>query len=106
MGLLTDISSSFGISEATGGIMITAYAWAVTILSLPLMMAASRIELKRLLIAVLAVFATGQVLSAIAPTTRCSRWRASWWRARMRSFGPSPRSWQPAWWMCAMRRLP
>lgn len=68
MGLLTDISSSFGISEATGGIMITAYAWAVTILSLPLMMAASRIELKRLLIGVLAVFAAGQVLSAISPT--------------------------------------
>lgn len=68
MGLLVDISSSFGISEATGGIMITAYAWAVTLLSLPLMMAASRIELKRLLIGVLAVFSIGQVLSAVAPT--------------------------------------
>lgn len=106
MGLLTDISSSFGISEATGGIMITAYAWAVTILSLPLMMAASRIELKRLLIGVLAVFAAGQVLSAISPPTRCSPRRVSWWRARTRSSGPSLRSWRPVWWTCAMRRSP
>ncbi|MFR2951432.1 MAG: MFS transporter, partial [Collinsella intestinalis] len=48
--------------------MITVYAWAVMLLSLPLMIAASRIEFKRLLLGVLAVFAVGQALSSGAPT--------------------------------------
>ena len=68
IGLLTDIAGSFGITEATAGIIITAYAWAVMLLSLPLMIAASRIGFKQLLIGLLAVFALGQGLSAIAPT--------------------------------------
>ena len=68
IGLLTDIAGSFGITEATAGIMITAYAWAVMLLSLPLMIAASRIGFKRLLVGLLAVFALGQGLSAVAPT--------------------------------------
>lgn len=68
IGLLTDIASSFGIADASAGAMITVYAWAVMLLSLPLMIAASRIEFKRLLMGVLAVFAVGQGLSAAAPT--------------------------------------
>ena len=68
IGLLTDIADSFQISEATAGIMITAYAWAVMLLSLPLMIAASRVEFKRLLVGVLTVFGIGQVLSAVALT--------------------------------------
>lgn len=68
IGLLTDIASGFGIAEAAAGVMITVYAWAVMLLSLPLMIAASRIEFKRLLLGVLAVFAVGQALSAFAPT--------------------------------------
>ncbi|MFR2950729.1 MAG: hypothetical protein ACLTKG_05015, partial [Collinsella intestinalis] len=44
IGLLTDIASGFGITEAAAGVMITVYAWAVMLLSLPLMIAASRIE--------------------------------------------------------------
>ena len=68
IGLLTDIAGSFGITEAAAGIMITAYAWAVMLLSLPLMIAASRIGFKRLLVGLLAVFALGQGLSAVAPT--------------------------------------
>ena len=67
IGLLTDIAGSFRISEAAAGIMITAYAWGVMLLSLPLMIAASRVEFKRLLIGVLLVFACGQALSAVAP---------------------------------------
>ena len=68
IGLLTDIASGFGIAEAAAGVMITVYAWAVMLLSLPLMIAASRIEFKRLLLGVLAVFAVGQALSAFTPT--------------------------------------
>lgn len=68
IGLLTDIASSFGIADASAGAMITVYAWAVMLLSLPLMIAVSRIEFKCLLMGVLAVFAVGQGLSAAAPT--------------------------------------
>ncbi len=68
IGLLTDIAASFSISEATAGVMISVYAWGVMLLSLPLMVAASRLEFKRLFLAVVAVFAAGQFLSAVAPT--------------------------------------
>ena len=67
IGLLTDIGGTFGLDEAQTGIMISVYAWAVMVLSLPLMVAASRIEFKRLLLGVIAVFAAGQILSAVAP---------------------------------------
>ena len=68
IGLLTDIAGAFSISEATAGVMISVYAWGVMILSLPLMVFASRFEYKRMLLGVIALFALGQVLSAIAPT--------------------------------------
>lgn len=68
VGLLTDIGGTFGLSDSEAGIMITVYAWGVMLLSLPLMMAASRLEFKKLLLLVIATFATGQFLSAIAPT--------------------------------------
>lgn len=67
IGLLVDISADFGVSEATGGVLITAYAWAVCILSVPLMVAASRFSFRPLLLAVVAVFGIGQLCSAIAP---------------------------------------
>ena len=54
IALLTDISDSFGKTPAETGIMITAYAWVVGLMSLPLMLAACRMEPKRLLLAVLA----------------------------------------------------
>ena len=67
IGLLVDISADFGVSEATGGVLITAYAWAVCILSVPLMIAASRFSFRPLLLAVVAVFGVGQLCSALAP---------------------------------------
>lgn len=66
IGLLTDIASSFSLTEAEAGVMITVYAWAVTLLSLPLMVLASRFEMKRLLLATVALFGAGQFLSASA----------------------------------------
>ena len=68
IGLLTDIAASFSLTEAQAGIMISVYAWGVMLLSLPLMVFASRFEFKRMLLGVLAVFSLGQFLSAAAPT--------------------------------------
>ena len=67
IGLLVDISADFGVNEATGGVLITAYAWAVCILSVPLMVATSRFGFRSLLLAVVAVFGVGQLCSALAP---------------------------------------
>ena len=66
IGLLTDIGSTFGTDEATTGLIVSVYAWAVMILSLPLMIVATRIDFRRLFLLVLVVFTGGQVVSAIA----------------------------------------
>lgn len=66
IGLLTDIGASFGMGDAQTGVMISAYAWAVALLSLPLMLLTSRLELKRLLLGVVAVFFAGQALAVVA----------------------------------------
>ena len=66
IGLLTDIAAAFSLSESGAALMISLYAWAVALLSLPLMLAASRVAPRRLILAVLAVFAAGQVGSALA----------------------------------------
>ncbi len=68
VGLLTDIGATFGTDEGTTGLIVSVYAWAVMILSVPLMMLASRIPFKPLIVLVLGVFCAGQLLSAIAAT--------------------------------------
>ena len=68
IGLLTSIAAAFSISESQAGIMITAYSWAVMILSVPLMIAVSKVSFKPMLLVTLVVFAFGQILSRIAPT--------------------------------------
>ena len=68
VGLLTDIAASFALTEAQAGMMISIYAWGVMILSLPLMIVASKLEYRKLLLVVLVVFLAGQVASALAPT--------------------------------------
>lgn len=66
VGLLTDIGATFGTDEGTTGLIVSVYAWAVMVLSVPLMMLASRIPFKPLIVLVLGVFCAGQLLSAIA----------------------------------------
>lgn len=66
IGLLTDISNDFNMTAAQAGVMITAYSWTVTILSLPLMLLACKIKPKKLLLGTLTVFAVYQVLSVIS----------------------------------------
>lgn len=66
IGLLVDIAASFNITEASAGTLITVYAWAVCVLSLPLMVLASRFNFRPLLLGVVGLFAAGQVCSALA----------------------------------------
>lgn len=68
VGLLTSIAGTFSISESTTGIMITVYSWSVMLLSLPLMILASKLSYRRILLMVLSLFAIGQILSGIATT--------------------------------------
>lgn len=68
IGLLVDIAGSFAMTEAEAGLIVSIYAWAVALLSVPLMVFASRFNLKRLLVAVIVLFAAGQVASALAPS--------------------------------------
>ena len=67
IGLLVDIAADFSMTEAEAGAMISVYALAVLVLSLPLMIAASRFAFKGLMLAVIAVFGAGQLFSALAP---------------------------------------
>lgn len=66
IGLLTDIAQTFHITQTTAGTMITIYSWAVMLLSLPLMILASKYSYKKILLTTLFLFAPGQGISAIA----------------------------------------
>lgn len=66
VGLLTDIGHTFGTSEATTGMLVSVYAWAVMILSVPLMIVATRLDFRRLMLVVIVVFLVGQVLTAVS----------------------------------------
>ena len=66
IALLIDISESFSMTEAATGQMITIYAWVVALLSLPLMLLTCRMELKKLLLLMVALFGIGQMISGVA----------------------------------------
>lgn len=66
VGLLTNIAADFGVTEAKAGMLISVYAWAVALLSLPLMLIVCKMEYKRLLLGVVAVFIASQVASGLA----------------------------------------
>ncbi len=67
IGLLSDIAADFSISEAKAGMLISIYAWFVALLSLPLMLLASKMEYRKLLLWTVFLFAACQILSALAP---------------------------------------
>lgn len=66
IGLLTDIATDFRITEAHAGMIISVYAWVVMILSMPLMMLVSKMELRKLLLCTFAVFIVFQVMSYLS----------------------------------------
>lgn len=67
-GLLSGMAESLGVSISQAGLLITAYAWAVTILSLPMMIFFNRFNLKTSLLSSIAIFSICQFLSAISPS--------------------------------------
>ena len=66
IGLLSDISADFGISEAQTGMIISIYAWAVAILSLPLMLLLRKMQYRMMLLMCVGLFAAFQFLAGVA----------------------------------------
>ena len=66
IALLSDIQVDFGITEAKAGMLISVYAWMVMLLSLPLMIMASKVELRRLMLWLVALFAGFQIASFLS----------------------------------------
>ena len=66
IGLLTDIAEDFSITESRAGLLITIYAWVVAAASLPLMMAFSRTENKKLLLSLVGLFTLSHILSGFS----------------------------------------
>lgn len=68
MGLLPDIAAGFGVTEPTAGHVISAYALGVVV-GAPLIAAVTaRMDRRKLLLALMAVFTLGNVASMLAPS--------------------------------------
>lgn len=66
VGLLPNIAESFNMTVAKTGLIITIYAWSVSLLSLPLTVITAKIERKKLLIFLFALFIASHILAGFA----------------------------------------
>lgn len=66
IGLLTDIQTEFHLTKASVGMLISVYAWVVMLLSLPLMIMVSKMEMRRLMLWLLGLFTAFQVMSFLS----------------------------------------
>lgn len=68
IALLTDIAADFRTTEAHAGLLISVYAWMVMLLSLPLMLLVSKVNLRTLMLSIVVGFGVCQVLSSLSTT--------------------------------------
>ncbi|MFI2363804.1 MFS transporter [Promicromonospora sp. NPDC019610] len=68
VGLLPLISDDLAVSEPVAGLLVTAYAFMVAALALPLTSATRRLPRKTVLLGTLAVYTLSNVIVALAPT--------------------------------------
>ncbi|UUU20169.1 MFS transporter [Streptomyces sp. DSM 40750] len=66
-GLLPQVASSFAVSEAAAGRLISGYALSVAIGAIALTAATARLPRKGVLVGLVALFVIGNLLSAVAP---------------------------------------
>ncbi|KUL24692.1 MFS transporter [Streptomyces regalis] len=67
-GLLPQVASSFAVSEAAAGRLISGYALSVAIGAIVLTAATARLPRKPVLVGLVALFVIGNLLSAVAPS--------------------------------------
>ncbi|TDC78490.1 MFS transporter [Streptomyces hainanensis] len=66
-GLLPQVASSFSVSEAAAGWLISGYALSVAVGAIALTAATARLPRKTILVGLMALFVVGNLLSAVAP---------------------------------------
>ncbi|MFF3713124.1 MFS transporter [Streptomyces phaeochromogenes] len=67
-GLLPQVASSFTVSEAAAGWLISGYALSVAVGAIALTAATARLPRKAVLVGLVALFVVGNLLSAVAPS--------------------------------------
>lgn len=66
VALLSDIAASFALPVAKAGLMITVYAWVVSLMSLPFMLATAQLERRALLAKIFLLFILGHIITFFA----------------------------------------